>query len=232
MLGYNKTDGNLTYVDKVDYVLTWDYALGFFNSCKDVQMPSSNGKSLQTICGNKELKDCKVTDIFKFIGTKGNVGVPFQINYNLTNMPILVENQTALVPMNKTFTPCNMAPNNDTAACSCQDCESSCGPPPPANILPPPWTILGVDAMWFIMLCVFGAFLLVFCTYQIWYLIVLRDGFGFDSDNNDGDIQVTRGMPINRNRATSAPPIVTLDSIGCLEKIGAKFERVLELGFR
>ncbi|XP_064651766.1 NPC intracellular cholesterol transporter 1-like isoform X2 [Lineus longissimus] len=236
MLGYVNNVTAQDYVEHVDFAMTWDYALGFFNSCKDVQMPSSNGKSLQLVCGNKNIKDCNVTDVFKFIGTKGNVGVPFGINYNVTDMPILVENSTALVPMNKTITPCNFAPNNDTQACSCQDCIASCGPPPPAKVLPPPWTILGVDAMWFIMFCVFAGFLLVFCTYQIWYLIVLRDGFGLDPDGPGSfstlDTQVTPGEPIHRKRGASEPPVVSLESIGCLEKIGAKFERLLELGFR
>ncbi|MEQ2190628.1 hypothetical protein XENOCAPTIV_002753, partial [Xenoophorus captivus] len=46
--------------------------------------------------------------------------------------------------------------------CSCQDCTAACGPKPVPPPLPPPWTILGMDAMSVIMWLSYMAFLLIF----------------------------------------------------------------------
>uniref|UniRef100_A0AAQ5XZ61 SSD domain-containing protein n=1 Tax=Amphiprion ocellaris TaxID=80972 RepID=A0AAQ5XZ61_AMPOC len=46
--------------------------------------------------------------------------------------------------------------------CSCQDCTKACGPTPVPPALPPPWTILGIDAMTVIMWISYTAFLLIF----------------------------------------------------------------------
>lgn len=65
-------------------------------------------------------------------------------------------------PMNNNTYACNESLEDGSGPCSCQDCAKSCGPKPVPPLLPPPWTILGIDAMAVIMWISYMAFLLIF----------------------------------------------------------------------
>lgn len=62
---------------------------------------------------------------------------------------------------NKTYA-CTEELDDGSDPCSCQDCVKACGPKPVPPPLPPPWTILGIDAMTVIMWISYMAFLLLF----------------------------------------------------------------------
>lgn len=65
-------------------------------------------------------------------------------------------------PMNNDTKGCDQSVDEVTAPCSCQDCSIVCGPKPQPPPTPPPWRILGLDAMYVIMWITYMAFLLVF----------------------------------------------------------------------
>lgn len=65
-------------------------------------------------------------------------------------------------PMNNKTYACTEGLEDGSGPCSCQDCTNACGPKPVPPPLPPPWTILGIDAMTVIMWISYMAFLLVF----------------------------------------------------------------------
>ena len=197
-------------------------------------MPSSNSKALSTFCG-MDVDKCNVKLLYEYIGTKGHPMVPFQINYKATDEPVKSGDIT-LYPRNVTAVPCNEGLTNDTAGCSCQDCNAACSPPPPDPIPPKPWTVLGVDGMFFLMFCCFGVFLVAFGSHQVWYHIVLLDGF-----NMDGAIcaSETAGGRKEKQQQQQPPtksppplPTINLSDIGFLERLGATSERHLTNGFR
>uniref|UniRef100_A0AAQ5ZM23 SSD domain-containing protein n=1 Tax=Amphiprion ocellaris TaxID=80972 RepID=A0AAQ5ZM23_AMPOC len=65
-------------------------------------------------------------------------------------------------PMNNKTYDCTEGLEDGSGPCSCQDCTKACGPTPVPPALPPPWTILGIDAMTVIMWISYTAFLLIF----------------------------------------------------------------------
>lgn len=215
----------------VDYVISRNFSNGMFNSCKDVQMPSSNSKALSTFCG-MDVKDCTVEDLYKYIGTEGHPMVPFQINYKVTDDPVIyTDPNITLYPKNNTVIPCNEGLTNDTAGCSCQDCAASCSPAPPPPKPVQPWTVLGIDGPWFMMFCIFAVFLIGFGSYQVWYHIVQLDGFNMDNDDDD---EIQEGKPdketITKNgqsKHMQEVRIISFDEIGPLEKFGMKSEKFL-----
>lgn len=139
----------------VDYHVSEEYAYGMYNSCKDVQMPSTNAKALDIICG-KPAADCSVKDWLNFMGSTSNGQTPFTINYHINNA-----STAAIRPMNYSTTPCDKKYGN-MSACSCQDCQTTCAPLPPPPMLPKPCTIQGIDCWYFAMLISFTAFCVLF----------------------------------------------------------------------
>ena len=74
----NKTHQEIT---KVDYALTPAFAEGMFNSCKDVQMPTSNNKAISTLC-NEKASACTPAKLLKYFGsTAENPETPFDIDF-------------------------------------------------------------------------------------------------------------------------------------------------------
>lgn len=78
----NDTVKNKTAISKVDYYLTPDFAVGMFNSCKDVQMPSSNTPALSVLCGTTADK-CTPQGWLNFMGSTSNGQTPFDIDFYL-----------------------------------------------------------------------------------------------------------------------------------------------------
>lgn len=163
---------NFMAVDKADivndclqavyYGVSQDFAYGMFNSCKDVQNPSSGQKALDMLCG-REASKCTPQDWLNYMGDKSkNPMAPFTIYFTISpNDTIHLDKlNVTLTPMHNDIAPCN-------SSCSCQDCRSSCKPLPP-DIPPQKWSILGFDPVIFIVSCVYCAFVIVFGSVHIW----------------------------------------------------------------
>ncbi|KAI1902029.1 hypothetical protein AGOR_G00040500 [Albula goreensis] len=86
-----------------------------------------------------------------------NGQTPFSIDPIFTDVPL-----ANMTPMTNATRGCNESLDDGSGPCSCQDCTLMCGPQPVPPPLPPPWTILGLDAMMVIMWISYMAFLLVF----------------------------------------------------------------------
>ena len=149
-------------ISKVTYTVSEDFGYGMFNSCRDVQNPSSGKHALDMLCG-KDASKCTPQNWLKFMGDKTlNPVVPFTINFTLTaNDTFIPGPNVTLQPMTSHIEPCN-------ESCSCQDCRSQCRPLPPPDEPPSHWTILGYDAICFIVTCVYAAFYIVFLLIHVW----------------------------------------------------------------
>lgn len=208
-------------IPAVDFYVTKVYAESFYNSCKDVQMPSSNGKAMAILCGNK---DCNASKWLKYMGNTGNGKAPFPINYFFDSH--LSPDNTTMYPLNISNTRCNETYDNSSAVCSCQDCEISCLPVPPPPSPKKPFTIFGLDGVSFIMGCIFTAFLIVFGTYIICYNIVKQNSLEIPTDSDSFDRYSNSGSQKNLIHRTVSPA-----DIWCLEKLGAVIEKTLMKGF-
>uniref|UniRef100_A0A8C9Z794 Niemann-Pick disease, type C1 n=1 Tax=Sander lucioperca TaxID=283035 RepID=A0A8C9Z794_SANLU len=153
---------NATKIDKpnvveVQYYIGQTFANAMYNACKDVQAPSSNVKALSLLCG-KDAKDCNATNWIQYMFDINNGQTPFPIIPIFTGKSFL----SGYTPMNNKTYACTEGLEDGSGPCSCQDCTNACGPKPVPPPLPPPWTILGIDAMTLIMWISYMAFLLIF----------------------------------------------------------------------
>ncbi|XP_012710963.2 NPC intracellular cholesterol transporter 1 [Fundulus heteroclitus] len=143
-------------VVEVEYYIGTTFANAMYNACQDVQAPSSNVKALSLLCG-KDAQDCNATNWIQYMFSTDNGQAPFPINPNFTDVEV-----AGFTPMNNKTYACTEGLEDGSGPCSCQDCTAACGPKPVPPPLPPPWTILGMDAMSVIMWISYMAFLLVF----------------------------------------------------------------------
>ncbi|KAM4557220.1 NPC intracellular cholesterol transporter 1 [Fundulus diaphanus] len=143
-------------VVEVDYYIGTTFANAMYNACQDVQAPSSNVKALSLLCG-KDAQDCNATNWIQYMFSINNGQTPFPINPRFTDVEV-----SGYTPMNNKTYACTEGLEDGSGPCSCQDCTAACGPKPVPPPLPPPWTILGMDAMSVIMWISYMAFLLVF----------------------------------------------------------------------
>ncbi|XP_033993740.1 NPC intracellular cholesterol transporter 1 [Trematomus bernacchii] len=146
-------EGNVV---EVQYYIGQTFANSMYNACKDVQAPSSNVKALSLLCG-KDAKDCNATNWIQYMFDINNGQTPFPILPIFTDAPV-----SGYTPMNNKTFACTEGLDDGSGPCSCQDCTNACGPRPVPPPLPPPWLILGMDAMTVIMWLSYMAFLLVF----------------------------------------------------------------------
>ncbi|XP_035285995.1 NPC intracellular cholesterol transporter 1 [Anguilla anguilla] len=147
---------NKTSVVEVEYYIGQTFTNAMYNACKDVQAPSSNVKALSLLCG-KDAKDCNSTNWIQYMFDIDNGQTPFSIIPIFTDVPV-----ANMTPMTNATRGCNESLDDGSGPCSCQDCTLVCGPDPVPPPLPPPWTILGLDAMVVIMWISYMTFLLVF----------------------------------------------------------------------
>uniref|UniRef100_A0A8C6PMS6 NPC intracellular cholesterol transporter 1 n=1 Tax=Nothobranchius furzeri TaxID=105023 RepID=A0A8C6PMS6_NOTFU len=138
----NSTKFSGPNVVEVQYYVGKTFANAMYNACQDVQLPSTNMKALSILCG-KDAKDCNATN---------------WIQYMFTSF-IAVSGYT---PMNNKTYACTEGLEDGSGPCSCQDCVNACGPKPVPPSPTPPWTVFGVDAMYFIMWASYSVFLLIF----------------------------------------------------------------------
>lgn len=99
-----KTD---SYIDEVDIYITEDYLNGTFDSCKNVQVPSTGQLAFDLMCGSWGAAKCSPMRWFSFMGdASGNAFVPFQINYLPQPTPDVVDD---MKPLNPKVIPCSQS---------------------------------------------------------------------------------------------------------------------------
>ncbi|XP_055993909.1 NPC intracellular cholesterol transporter 1 isoform X2 [Sorex fumeus] len=150
------TNQTKTNVIELQYYIGESFANAMYNACRDVEAPSSNDKALGLLCG-KEAEACNATNWIEYMFNKDNGQAPFTITPVFSDLSI-----HGMEPMNNATKGCDQPVDEVTAPCSCQDCSVVCGPKPQPPPMPPPWRILGLDAMYVIMWITYMAFLLVF----------------------------------------------------------------------
>ncbi|KAK9709012.1 Niemann-Pick C1 N terminus [Popillia japonica] len=162
-----KPDGNINsngaYITEIDYYVTPEYMNGTYDSCKQVSVPSTGQLALDIMCGTWTSTRCTARRWFDYMGNKDTPFVPFQINYKNTDPT------NRYIPANPPVTPCSRGLDENTPACSCVDCESSCPAPQPVPPPPGPFKIMGCDGYAVIMLCVFliGSGLFLFAVFVV-----------------------------------------------------------------
>ncbi|VEL37291.1 unnamed protein product [Protopolystoma xenopodis] len=184
-------------VEGVKYLLSHQFADGFYNSCRDVSM--GNDRVIDMIC---EQPDCTLDLLLRALGNGSRA--PFYIDFVVSDVPeprpsvratiavdsigeslrkqegvMTITTSAAIqlstefiVPMNATAWPCNKGvpargKDVETEACSCLDCNSSCTPVPPPKPKPTPPSFLGIPISYIIGFLIFALFLLVFAAYHI-----------------------------------------------------------------
>ena len=63
----------------MDYALSHDFAVGMFNSCRDVQMPSANERAISLLCGHTA-DQCTPQNWLDYMGNTANQQTPFTVN--------------------------------------------------------------------------------------------------------------------------------------------------------
>ncbi|XP_061187973.1 NPC intracellular cholesterol transporter 1-like [Saccostrea echinata] len=204
---------------EVDYHVSEDYVYGMYNSCKDVQMPSTNAKALDIICG-KPAADCTVQNWLDFMGSTANGQTPFTINYHIQNT-----SAADIRPMNYSTTPCYKKYGN-MSACSCQDCQSTCAPLPPPPKPKIPCTIDGVDCWFFASLVTFVVFSFFFIFFVVISFCYNRGTSGEKQINRDTDVYI-----VDKNKTEKKGVFKEEPKGSCFQKWGLWMERTLERNF-
>ncbi|XP_013148224.1 PREDICTED: Niemann-Pick C1 protein isoform X2 [Papilio polytes] len=143
-------------IEEIDYHLGATYMNSTFDSCLQVQMPSSNQRALDLMCGKWGASYCTPQRWFDSMGDSSSPFVPFQINYISGDMP-----DDQVVPYQPPTTSCS-ASINGQPGCSCLDCAASCPVPPPRPPPHRPFTIMGTDGYAFVMAIIFLIFSTLF----------------------------------------------------------------------
>ncbi|KZT12544.1 multidrug efflux transporter AcrB transmembrane domain-containing protein [Laetiporus sulphureus 93-53] len=100
-------------VESVDFFVSEDFGRGFFNSCKDIKMGSTNGYAMDLIGGGAK----NYSAFLKFMGDVKDMGSPFQINY--PSSPVGDMGSLDAIPR-------NCADNDLESRCTCIDCPDVC----------------------------------------------------------------------------------------------------------
>ncbi|MCI4390967.1 hypothetical protein PGIGA_G00129000 [Pangasianodon gigas] len=203
---------NSTNVVELSYYISQDFANAMYNACKDVEAPSSNVKALSLLCG-RDASACTPTNWIQYMFDTNNGQVPFAIDPVFSgNLP------SGMTFMNNHTFGCTESLDDGSAPCSCQDCSAACGPSPVPPPSPLPWTILGYDAMCFIMWLSYAAFLLVF-----FGMLILAWCFRKrDITSEYGPIQDSN-EPLSLNK----DPARSSSEVTCCESLGERFENFL-----
>ncbi|KAL4081933.1 patched family-domain-containing protein [Scleroderma yunnanense] len=116
-----KTSTGETAVKTVDFYVGHQFAAGFYDSCKNVQVGATNGYAMDLIGGGAK----SYSEFLKFLGDEKDMGSPFQINF-----PRIPSSITPLNPL-----PRNCSDNDLASRCACIDCPDVCQALP---YIPPP----------------------------------------------------------------------------------------------
>ncbi|KAG6886081.1 hypothetical protein C0993_004071 [Termitomyces sp. T159_Od127] len=115
-----QTNTGRTAVKSVDFHVEERFGEGFYDSCKDVQVGTTNGYAMELIGGGA----ADYHAFFKFLGDEKPIGSPFQIDFPPTA-------PQGLSPLNTT--PRGCADNDLASRCTCIDCPSICPALPPVT---------------------------------------------------------------------------------------------------
>ncbi|KAF8450766.1 multidrug efflux transporter AcrB transmembrane domain-containing protein [Boletus edulis BED1] len=108
-----KSNSGETAVKTVDFFVGEQFASGFYDSCKNVQIGATNGYAMDLIGGGAKT----YPEFLKYLGDEKDLGSPFQINFPSTTPPQF----TSLDPV-----PRNCADDNLASRCACIDCPTVC----------------------------------------------------------------------------------------------------------
>ncbi|XP_061187964.1 NPC intracellular cholesterol transporter 1-like [Saccostrea echinata] len=100
-------------VRSLDYIISRDFLYRMFNSCKNVELPSSNDKALSIICG-RSANECTPENLLDYLGSTSNGRTPFEISFIKTNKIVTIGG-IDYHPMNQSTIPCS-------ESCSKHDC--------------------------------------------------------------------------------------------------------------
>ncbi|CAB3234366.1 unnamed protein product [Arctia plantaginis] len=208
IIPYNKTHEQVV---SVDYHLSETYMQATFDSCSQVQIPSSNEVVIHLMCGDYG-PDCTAEFWFKFMGDAEAVEkVPFQVNYrNYT------DSSRSLTPFDPPTRPCNVGREGEPG-CSCLDCDLSC-PAPKPHQLPKAWKINEalIMAIIFVLCTIVFLHCTLFCNRQEKYDV------GATAENNEEIVT----NPVSDSFGLD-PQEVTGEAT-FLEKLGAGTEKRIE----
>ena len=112
-------------IPEITVLLTNKYATEFYNSCKNVRMPSSELKAISLFCG-RPAKDCTAYKLLSYIGAPSNGRAAFPEQYILQDKPWIAPDKKLLTPLNGNVIPCTKAVSNTSKACLCRDCFDKC----------------------------------------------------------------------------------------------------------
>ncbi|XP_060525180.1 NPC intracellular cholesterol transporter 1 homolog 1b-like [Cylas formicarius] len=111
------------YAYSVSLYVTDDVIDGIYDTCKDVSLPSTGERVLQSTCGSYGAIWCNPTRWFDYMNDPSqNPVTPFKIN-------LVTVNSSWEGAVNFPILGCDQA-YDDSSACSCSDCPKSC----PANL--------------------------------------------------------------------------------------------------
>lgn len=116
-----KSSSGETAVKTVDFFVGEQFASGFYDSCKSVQVGATNGYAMDLIGGGAKT----YPEFLKFLGDEKDLGSPFQINFPPTAPPQF----THLDPA-----PRNCTDNDLASRCTCIDCPTVCQALPEVSI--------------------------------------------------------------------------------------------------
>ncbi|XP_022105812.1 Niemann-Pick C1 protein-like [Acanthaster planci] len=217
-------DNKLTYktndsILSIDYHVQDDFVDGMYNSCENVNFPSSNSKIFSLLCG-QSASTCTPQKLLDFMGSTDNGQTPFTINFIIDG-----GNKSAPLPMeafNTSVYPCNKKVDEYSEPCSCQDCIPSCPPIPPTTINNPPLTIFGMDGILFILICSYGVFVVIFILFVIitWLIQRRRHVTHYNELRINGEVSAVSQHQVSEK------------DVGCRERVGATFHRKLSAVFQ
>lgn len=100
---------------ELDYLVDKRFGAGFYDSCKDVKVSSTNGRAMDLIGGGAT----NYTAFLKFLGDKKLLGSPFQMNF-----PRDIDAHRPMSPMDERPKRCDA--QDERYRCSCVDCPAVC----------------------------------------------------------------------------------------------------------
>lgn len=90
-----------TFINEIDLYISENYINGTFDSCKNVQFPSTGQLALDLMCGHWGAAKCSAKRWFNSMGDVNNDYVPFQINYVIESIKGVTSLDPKIVPCNK-----------------------------------------------------------------------------------------------------------------------------------
>jgi hypothetical protein len=92
------------YVSRIDLYITEEYINGTYDSCKNVQFPSTGQLALDLMCGEFGSAKCSAVNWFNYFGDSSKEVVPFQADYKVYKS---TEKVNGFTPLNPPVVPCS-----------------------------------------------------------------------------------------------------------------------------